>query len=117
MSSLSIRRSNPQALDQTLRSTERLIEQADWLPLPVKVADVKDELGRDPVQLVHRSLEEEAKRKRATSLVVQLHRSDAGQVLFANDGRLTRRWLFTDLDGDLDVDRLLSIVGSAGGSR
>jgi sulfate adenylyltransferase subunit 2 len=42
-------------------------------------------------------LEAEGKRKRWLSLILQLHESkEAGMVLFANDGRSGRRWLYLD---------------------
>ena len=92
--------------DQALRSTERLLDKSGLLPSPVKLAELRDELGREPVHLVCQGLEAQAKRKRTLSLVVQRHRSEAGDVLFANDGRKGRRWVF--VDGELDADSLVA---------
>ena len=86
-----------QGASHTLRTTERQLETADWLPGLVKLADVRDEHDRPLVKLVSDSMEAEAKRKRSPVLVLQRHRgSDAAPVLFSNDGRSGRRWVFID---------------------
>jgi len=83
--------------DQTLRSTERLLEKSSFLPRPLKLDELRDEQGRAPLSLVCEQFEAEAKRKRMLSLVIQLHQTDeAGLMLFANDGRLGRRWVYLD---------------------
>ena len=82
---------------QSIRSTERLIEKADFLPATLKVEDVRDEFGRSPISLVQTHLEAEAKRKRWHSLVVQIRQHpDYGIMLFANDGRMARRWTYME---------------------
>ena len=79
------------------RSTERLIEKSALLPAAVKLHEVADELDRAPIKSVVESLEGEAKRRRWLSLVLQEHRSDTGAtLLFCNDGRRGRRWVFLD---------------------
>ncbi|MCZ6664516.1 MAG: sulfate adenylyltransferase subunit CysD [Gammaproteobacteria bacterium] len=79
------------------RSTERLIEKSALLPAAVKLHEVADELDRAPIKSVVESLEGEAKRRRWLSLVLQEHRSDTGAtLLFCNDGRRGRRWVFID---------------------
>ncbi|MCZ6772950.1 MAG: sulfate adenylyltransferase subunit CysD [Proteobacteria bacterium] len=83
--------------EQSLRSTERLIEKSALLPAAVKLHKVADELDRAPIKSVVESLEGEAKRRRWLSLVLQEHRSDTGAtLLFCNDGRRGRRWVFID---------------------
>lgn len=80
---------------QSLRSTERLLEKADLFPETLKLEDVRDEHGKAPTALVRHHLEGEAKRKRWHSVIVQ--RVDVpghGILLFANDGRMARRWVW-----------------------
>jgi sulfate adenylyltransferase subunit 2 len=90
--------------DQTLRATERALEASNLLPPTLKTSDLKDEFGRAPKGLVVASLEAEAKRKRWLSLVLQLHESrEAGLMLFANDGRQGRRWLYLDSVDDPEI--------------
>ena len=102
---------------QSLRSTERLLESADLLPATLKLDEVRDELGREPVRLVVDALEAEAKRKRHLSLILQAHEvPGAGLMLFANDGRMGRRWLYLD-GGRLDVDGLLNALDVLAGGR
>ncbi len=92
------------APDQTLRATERALEASNLLPQTLKTSDLKDEFGRAPKGLVVASLEAEAKRKRWLSLVLQLHESKkAGLMLFANDGRQGRRWLYLDSEDDAEI--------------
>ena len=101
---------------QTLRTTERALEGEDFLPRSLKVSEVRDELGREPKHLVRDSLLAEAKRKRTLSLVIQLHHSEqAGLVLFANDGRLGRRWLY--LKSADDLGELLAAVSALAGDK
>ena len=101
--------------DQALRSTERLLDKAGFLPKPIKLAEIRDELGREPIHLVCRNLEAQAKRKRVASLVLQQHRFEAGAVLFANDGRKGRRWVF--VDAELDTDALLAALDALAGGK
>lgn len=102
--------------DQTLRSTERLLEKSDLLPEALKLEQIRDELDRPPLQLVRESLEAQARRKRTLSLVVQLHASSrAGLVLMANDGRMGRRWIYIDAqpsDGASLLKALDAIAGA-----
>ncbi len=91
--------------DQTLRSTERLLEKADWLPAPLTVEQLHDELNRPLTQLVVQSLEAQAKKKRLSMLFLQLHSgADGRQVLMSNDGRGARRWIFID---DLSLETFI----------
>ncbi len=103
------------APEQTLRTTERALEAADLLPATLKLAQVRDELDRKPKQQVLSGLEAEAKRKRYTSLVVQEYQSEkAGCVLFANDGRMGRRWLYLKNrdDGQQLLESLQVLAGN-----
>ena len=83
--------------EQSLRSTERMLEKAGWLPSALTTADVKDELGRGLTQLVAISLEDECKRKRLHMLFLQAVQQEQGNwLVMSNDGRGSRRWLFVD---------------------
>lgn len=96
--------------EQSQRSTERLIEKSALLPDPVKLHEVADELGRAPIKSVVESLEGEAKRRRWLSLVLQEHRSETGAILlFCNDGRRGRRWVFIDTSSE-DPESLLNAL-------
>ena len=82
---------------QSVRSTERLLEKAELLPPTLKIDEVTDEFARPPIKLVRDHLEAEAKRKRWHSFVVQVrHHPDFGHMLFANDGRMARRWIYLE---------------------
>ena len=80
--------------DQSLRTTERTLETSGLLPSTLKLAELRDESDLAPRNLVVENLEAQAKRKRYLSFIVQEKRSEAGTVLFANDGRQGRRWVF-----------------------
>ncbi len=81
--------------EQTLRSTERLLEKSTWLPDILSVDALRDEQDRPLTALVAQSLEDQAKKKRQSMLFVQLHDlPNSGQVLMSNDGRGARRWIF-----------------------
>ena len=79
---------------ENVRSTERLLEKTTWLPKPMKWDAVSDELERPIIQVVAASLEEEAKRKRHSVLVLQSSALADSVVLMVNDGRMGRRWRF-----------------------
>ena len=83
---------------ENVRSTERLLEKTVWLPKPLKWNEVNDELDRPIIQLVASGLEEEAKRKRHSVLVLQSSALDDVLVLMVNDGRLGRRWRFVSAE-------------------
>ncbi len=98
--------SNP---DQTIRSTERTLEASGLLPATLKLPDLLDETGRTSRQQVVANIEGEAKRKRWTSLILQVHESENGKlVLFGNDARLGRRWVF--IDSVEDAESLLQAL-------
>ena len=75
------------------RSVERLTASSNLLPKSIKLADVKDGENNPLKQIVRNQLEEEAKRKRTPSLIIQQHKHEQGFVLMANDGRHGRKWL------------------------
>ncbi len=93
--------------EQTLRSTERMLEKADWLPGPVGVDSIQDEQGRGLVRLVADHLEAESKSKRIHSLFVQAQRLPSGWIVMSNDGRGGRRWVFAD---NLDEQTVLAAL-------
>ena len=80
--------------DQSLRTTERALESASFLPAALPIEDIRDERDRAPKKVVLASLLEAAKKKRHTVLVVQAQSFQEGLVLMGNDGRLGRRWVF-----------------------
>lgn len=101
---------------QSIRTTERALEASGLIPSVIKHDDLKDEFGRAPKSLVADSLEAEARKKRWQSLVIQAHSDDkAGMVLFANDGRMGRRWLY--LEADFDDAALLAALAALVGSK
>ncbi|NOX51381.1 MAG: sulfate adenylyltransferase subunit CysD [Gammaproteobacteria bacterium] len=100
---------------ESLRSTERILEKLSWLPHPIKIDDVTDELNRPLVGLVATSLEETIKKKRLQSLILQVSQSDTHTVVFVNDQRLGRRWLFTE--GKLDTSMLLQALAKLVGDK
>lgn len=86
---------------KSLRSSERALAESGLLPKMVKSGSVQDEYGNSPKEMVASVLEEQIKRKRQLSLVVQVHAFPSiGEVLFANDGRSGRRWCFLSLAED-----------------
>ena len=80
--------------EQTLRSTERLLESSGLLPEALELEKLRDEFGNAPLFQLVAHFDERARRKRQLSLILQLHETKAGFVLFANDGRKGRKWLF-----------------------
>lgn len=90
--------------NQSMRSTERLLEGLSAIPKAVKMDDLCDEDQRPLRRAVVDALQREAKRKRHHRLVLQIAESQSGCVVCVNDGRLARQWVFlTSLAGDLDA--------------
>ena len=80
---------------KSLRSIERLLSVSGLLPDVVQLNELLDEHDKPPRWQVVSSLASGAKKKRALSLIVEAHsHAEMGVVLFANDGRAGRRWLF-----------------------
>ena len=80
---------------KSLRSIERLLSVSGLLPDVVQLNELLDEHDKPPRWQVVSSLASVAKKKRDLSLIVQAHsHAEMGVVLFANDGRAGRRWLF-----------------------
>jgi sulfate adenylyltransferase subunit 2 len=79
---------------RSLRSTERWLERAQWLPRAVGLADLRDEDGRALKGAVVASLSATAKRKRQPILFFQIGASEYGVLLVINDGRFARQWRF-----------------------
>lgn len=101
---------------QNLRTTERALESSGLIPSCLKLDELQDEFGRAPTLLVVNNLESQAKQKRQLSLLLQAHKSEqAGWVLFANDGRMGRRWVYLkSLD---DSQALLQALQALAGSK
>ncbi|MGK0256874.1 MAG: sulfate adenylyltransferase subunit 2 [Candidatus Azotimanducaceae bacterium] len=92
--------------EETLRTTERHLEQAQWLPESCALEDIVDERGLPLNGLVVASLDHLAKRKRWSNFVLQSLQFDGQQVLMVNDGRKGRRWRF--VEGELTEEKLLA---------
>ena len=104
------------APEQTLRTTERLLESSGLLPGAMKLDDVRDEFGLSPILKVVTQLDNQARQSRYLSLVIQLHHSDQyGTMLFANDGRMGRRWVY--LDNSENSENLLSALNVLSGDK
>jgi sulfate adenylyltransferase subunit 2 len=102
--------------EQTQRSTERMLEKSARLPASLKLDDVRDEQARALIGPVVTSLEAEAKRKRLLGLVVQEQATTDGVMLYANDGRMARRWVTCrDVDSLRGESLLAALDVLAGG--
>ena len=102
--------------EQTLRTTERLLESSGLLPACLKLEDIRDEYGQSPKLKVVAKLDKQARQKRFLSLVIQQHGGEGfGRVLFANDARKGRRWLF--LRDIADADSLLAALTILAGEK
>ena len=98
--------------DQSIRTTERFISELGILPSVLAQENLVDEFGRPAKQQVFGNLLEQCRRQRWSSYFVQIHHSDDRTVLFFNDSRAGRRWLFLSnpIDSAELVDALLSVV-------
>ena len=99
----------------TLRTTERALETSGLLPPCLKLDELKDEHGHAPKKLVVDSLSKQAKQKRQLSFVIQSHQCEkAGLLLFANDGRLGRRWIYLQsLDDNKSLLDALQVLAAS----
>ena len=95
---------DPQALqalgDKTLRTVERALSRAGFLPPIERLDNLADETGAPLNPLIQQALDAEAKQKRWPSLIVQQQQSEHGHVLMANDSRGGRKWLWCDTAPD-----------------
>lgn len=101
---------------QNQRTTERALESSGLLPTCLKLEELQDEFGRLPKMRVLHNLEAQAKQKRQVSLVLQAHKNkQVGWVLFANDARSGRRWVYLkSLD---DSAALLQAIEALAGDK
>ena len=81
---------------RTLRTVERDVEQTNLLPPAVALNAMSDAGGTPGRQLVIDNFSQRARKRRQHCLVVQLHESELGTVLCANDGRMARRWVYLE---------------------
>ena len=102
------------AKNKPLRSTERMLEKAEWLPPALNVDKLRDELNRPVIGLVAASLEAQSKRKRVHSLFVQARAVGDEYLVMCNDGRGGRRWLFV---GDLQSASVVQAVDTLTGGK
>ena len=89
--------------DQSLRSSERLLESLTEIPQAVTVADLRDEDLRPLRSAVVEQLQGDAKKKRHHSLVLQTNKSADHVIVAINDGRLARQWVFVPTAEDDDL--------------
>lgn len=98
----------------SLKKTERwLMENGLNFPL-LDEAKITDERGRSAKVDVTRQIVKKARRQRKAVLFLALHSNHSGStVLFANDGRKGRRWIFFDTATftDLDLQTALDLLG------
>ncbi len=87
---------DPQAVqamgEKTLRTVERAIARAGFLPPIQKLDALHDEAGQPVKSLIRNALDAEAKQKRWPSLIIQHQESGHGHVVMANDSRGGRKW-------------------------
>ena len=93
--------------EQSLRSTERLLEGLSVIPSALKIEELCDEDQRPLRQAVVEALQEEAKRKRHPSLVLQVAEAEGSWVVPWRPS-CPPMGLLTSLDGnpDAQVDSL-----------
>ena len=103
--------------ERSLRSTERWLEAATWLPKAVGLAELKDEDGRGLKSAVVDSLQAVAKRKRQPVFFLQISSGELGTVLVLNDGRLSRQWRFLPRNYAIEhiADALVLALGDKSG--
>lgn len=96
--------------EQSQRSTERLLEAAPELPKALGWPELQDEDQRPLKTAVVNQLQNDAKRKRQPSVLLQVQAWDAGGVVSVNDGRLGRQWVCLSSFADDIEDRLDALV-------
>jgi sulfate adenylyltransferase subunit 2 len=85
----------------SLRTTERSLESSNLIPTTLDVKEVVDESGRNPRLNVLNALQQNARSKRFTTLILQEYLNKDGlRVLFSNDLRGGRRWVYLLSDQD-----------------
>lgn len=99
-------------VQQSQRSTERVLESLGELPSALSHDELRDEDGRPLKTAVVNQFQSEAKRKRNPSLILQMSAAENVTVCAVNDGRMGRRWVCTT-PGDDGVDaRLQTLIHS-----
>ncbi len=101
--------------ERSLRSTERWLEAAVWLPKAVSLAELQDEDGRRLKSAVVDSLQAVAKRKRQPVFFLQIVSAELGSILVINDGRLSRQWRF--LPSDYSTEDIAEALALALGDK
>ena len=99
--------------ERSLRSTERWLDAATWLPKAVSLTQLQDEDGRGLKSAVVDSLQAVAKRKRQPVFFLQIVSGELGSILVFNDGRLSRQWCFLPPNYTIEhvADALALVVG------
>ena len=103
--------------ERSLRSTERWLDAATWLPKAVSLTQLQDEDGRGLKSAVVDSLQAGAKRKRQPVLFLQIVSGELGPILVVNDGRLSRQWRFLPPNYAIEhiADALAAVLGDKSG--
>ena len=97
----------------SIRTTERSLESSDLIPNSLEIDQLVDEFSRAPRRGVLDALQQDAKRKRFVTLILQEHTSERGlRVLFSNDLRGGRRWVYLSSADDTQelIDGLLALA-------
>lgn len=83
------------------RTFDRLIADCQWMPEPLAMSDLRDELGRPYKRAIVEQWQTRAVQRRHPALLVQVGvpLADGRRILLATDGRGGRRWVPLDSDG------------------
>ncbi len=97
----------------SIRTTERSLESWGLLPPSLNPDQLADEFGRAVRSNIMQALQDEARRKRFVTLILQEHSNDQGlRVLLSNDLRGGRRWVYLNSTDNLEefIDGLLALA-------
>ena len=86
--------------EQSLRSTERLLDSIRVLPRALGLDELANEDQRPLKSAVLRQLQSDAKRKRHHSWVLQCSQVGSDTLVMVNDGRLARQWVFVSISSE-----------------
>lgn len=80
--------------EASLKATERAINESGAFPKSLSLDQVSDLESGDPKKTVLDNLVSEAKRKRSRVFFLQFYESKSGSMVFMNDGRHGRKWIW-----------------------
>lgn len=97
---------------KSLRSTERSLKKANFLPSPVIPNFSSLKTHASLIRPIFDSLVSEAKKKRRLILSVQAHTlPDETEMIVINDSRGKREWLFSNSEADNRWELLEALIG------